>query len=149
MSISPGFTAAEIVDFVDEYQRQPFGHKGSWLAGRGVTYHRLRRWQAAVFDGDLDRGLIPRQGSDVTVPPENRTALAASRAVEQAQAELARLRARVRELEQSNEGLEKANEALGKAIGLLHAMREHEPDAARATSDTKDSSTPKTDSSSS
>jgi hypothetical protein len=149
VSISPGFTAVEIVEFVDEYQRQPFGQKGAWLAGRGVTYHRLRRWQAAVFDGDLDRGLIPREGSDVTVPPAKRTALAAARAAEQAQAELARLRARVHELEQSNEGLEKANEALGKAIGLLHAMREHEPDAAPTTSDTRDSSTPKTDSSSS
>ena len=147
MSISPGYTAMEIVEFVDEYQRQPFGQKGSWLAGRGVTYHRLRRWQAAVFDGDLDRGLIARDGSGVTVPPENRTALAASRAAEQAQAELARLRARVDELEQSNEGLEKANEALGKAIGLLHAMREHEPDAAPTTSDPSSSSTPKTDSS--
>jgi hypothetical protein len=62
---------------------------------------------------------------------------------------LARLRARVHELEQNNEGLEKANEALGKAIGLLHAMREHEPDAAPTTSDTRDSSTPKTESSSS
>jgi hypothetical protein len=149
VSISAGYTAVEIVEFVDEYHRQPFGQKSSWLAGRGVTYHRLRRWQAAVFGGDLDRGLIPREGSGVTIPPAKRTALAAARAAEQAQAELARLRARVHELEQSNEGLEKANEALGKAIGLLHAMREHEPDAAPTTSDPRDSSTPKTDSSSS
>ena len=149
MSISPGFTAVEIEEFVYEYHRQPFGQKGSWLAGRGVTYHRLRRWGAAVFDGDLDRGLIPREGSGVTIPPAKRTALAQARAAEQAQAELARLRARVHELEQNNEGLEQANEALGKAIGLLHAMREHEPDAAPTTCDTRDSSTPKTDSSSS
>jgi hypothetical protein len=149
VSISAGFTAVEIEEFVYEYHRQPFGQKGSWLAGRGVTSHRLRRWQAAVFDGDLDRGLIPREGSGVTIPPAKRTALAQAAAAEQAQAELARLRARVHELEQNNEGLEKANEALGKAIGLLHAMREHEPDAAPMTSDTRDSSTPKTDSSSS
>lgn len=148
MSITAGFTAAEIVEFVYEYQRQPYGQKASWLAGQGVTSHRLRRWRAAVFDGDLDRGLIPRDGGVMSSPTE-RSALVREAENAQRDAELARLRARVHELEQSNEGLEKANEALGKAIGLLHAMREHEPDAAPTTSDTRDSSTPKTDSSSS
>jgi hypothetical protein len=37
MSISAGFTAVEIVEFVYEYHRQPFGQKGLWLAGQGVT----------------------------------------------------------------------------------------------------------------
>lgn len=142
MSISPGFTAVEIVEFVHEYHRQPFGLKGSWLAGQGVTYHRFRRWQAAVFEGDLDRGLIPREGSGVTIPPAKRTASARVRAAEarQHEAEIARLQARVHELEQ-------VNEALGKAIGLLHASSEEEPDAAPATSDPGDSSTPKMNSS--
>jgi hypothetical protein len=54
--------------------------------------------------------------------------------------ELARLRARVGELEATNE-------ALGKAIGLLHAMNAQEPDAAPTTNDPDDSSTPRTDSS--
>jgi hypothetical protein len=54
--------------------------------------------------------------------------------------ELARLRARVGELEATNE-------ALGKAIGLLHAMSAEEPDAAPRTSDADDSSTPRTNSS--
>lgn len=142
MSISPGFTAVEIVEFVHEYHRQPFGQKGSWLAGQGVTSHRLRRWQAAVFDGDLDRGLIPREGGGVTTPPAKRTASARVRAAEvhQHEAELARLQARVHELEQ-------INEALGKAIGLLHARSEEEPDATPTTSDPHDSCTPKTTSS--
>ncbi|MGV9803636.1 hypothetical protein ACWDTP_36880 [Mycobacterium sp. NPDC003449] len=146
MSISPGMSAAEIRAFVDEYHLQPFGRKGAWLAAQQVSYHRLRRWRAAVFDGDLDRGLIPREGGGMTVPPAKRTALAKARAAGRVEAELTLLRARVRELEQSNAGLEKANESLGKAIGLLHALSEHEPDAT-PTSDPSNSSPPKTDSS--
>ena len=70
MSISAGFTTEEIREFVNEYEVQRYGQKGAWLAGRGVSYEQLRRWRAAVFEGDLDRGLIPREGSPVTVSPE-------------------------------------------------------------------------------
>jgi hypothetical protein len=147
MSISAGLTAAEIRELVDAYHLQPHGQKSVWLAVQGVSYHRLRRWQAAVFDGDLDRGLIPREGGGVTVPPGKRAAVSRARTAEQKDAELARLQARVHELEQSNEVLGKANEALGKAIGLLHAMSEQEPDAAATTSDPSDSSPPRTNSS--
>jgi len=138
MSISPGFTAAQIMELVHEYHLQPHGQKASWLSGQGLTYHRLRRWREAIYEGDLDRGLIPREGGGVTTPPVKRTALAKTRAAEAArhEAELARLQARVDELEQTNE-------ALGKAIGLLHARSEEEPDAI-ATNDPNDSSTPKT-----
>jgi hypothetical protein len=60
-----------------------------------------------VFDGDLDRGLIPRDGGLVTVHPEKRTGIEKQRARERAaqEAELARLNARVCELEQTNEAL--------------------------------------------
>ena len=38
MSISPGFTAAEIREFVHEYQVQPHGQKALWLrAARGLV----------------------------------------------------------------------------------------------------------------
>jgi hypothetical protein len=143
VSISPGFTSAEMAGLVDEYHLQPHGQKASWLASQGLTYHRLRRWREALYDGDLDRGLIPREGSYVSTPPVKRTAMAKTRAAEVArhEAEIARLQARVRELEQTNA-------ALGKAIGLLHARSEQEPDAT-PTNDPGDSSTPKTDSSSS
>jgi len=122
MSISVGFTAAEIGEFVHEYHRLPHGQKGVWLAEREVSYHTLSRWRSAVFEGDLDRGLIPREGSRMTVPPGKRTALEKTRAAEHAAhaAEVAQLSARVRELEDTNS-------ALGKAIGLLHAMSEEEP----------------------
>jgi hypothetical protein len=102
----------------------------------------LRRWEATVFAGDLDRGLIPREGSGVTIPPAKRSALAMAQTAKQerAEAEVARLQARVRELEQ-------ANEALGKAIGLLHERNVEEPDAAPTMTDLDDFSTSRTDSS--
>lgn len=123
MSISPGFTSEEIREFVHEYHSLPKGHKGPWLAARPVSYHTLMRWRDAVYGGDLDRGLIPREGSHMTVPPGKRTALEKARAAERAAhaAEVAQLNARVRELEDTND-------LLGKAIGLLHAMSEEDPE---------------------
>jgi len=134
MTISPGFTALEIREFVHEYQVQSYGSKTAWLAARGVTYHVLRRWRETVFEGDLDRGLIPRQGSPMTIPPSKRTAFERARAAERTAdaAEVARLSARVRELEETNT-------ALGKAIGLLHALSEHEPENDPTRTDQSDS----------
>lgn len=144
MSISPGFTAEEIREFVHQYEVQRYGQKAIWLEGQGVSYERLRRWRSAVFDGDLDRGLIPREGGLVTVPPVKRTGIERQRARERVEheAEVAKLTARVRELEHTNE-------ALGKAIGLLHQMSEQEPAGNRPTTDPSDSSTPRTTSSNS
>jgi|SRR5680860_361799 len=134
MSISPGFTAVEIREFVHDYQRVPHGKKGLWLAEREVSYDVLRRWQSALFEGDLDRGLIPRESSQMTVPPGKRTALEKARAAEREAhaAEVTRLSARVRELEGTNT-------ALGKAIGLLHAMSEEEPAHSPTTPDSSSS----------
>jgi transposase-like protein len=125
MSISAGFTTEQIREFVYEYQVQPYGTKGAWLAGKDVSYEVLRRWRSAVFEGDLDRGLIPRKGSPMEIPAGGRTALELRRSREHAahQAQVARLDERVRELEE-------VNAALGKAIGLLHSMRGQEPGSA-------------------
>ena len=130
MTVSVGFTVAEVREFVHEYQVQPWGQRRLWLAAQGVSVGRLRRWQALVFEGDLDRGLVPRESGAMTVPPAKRTALEKARAAERAAhaAEVAKLSARIRELEGTND-------ALGKAIGLLHAMNEQEPDDARQSSD--------------
>jgi hypothetical protein len=83
MSISPGFTPAEIREFVVEYHLLPHGQKGPWRAAQGVSVRQLRRWEAAVFVGDLDRGLIPREGGAMTVPPAKRTALSMAQAAKQ------------------------------------------------------------------
>jgi hypothetical protein len=134
MTVSVGFTAEEIREFVHEYHRQPHGRKALWLAEQGVSYDRLKRWRAGVFEGDLDRGLVPREGSPVNVPSVKRTALEKARAAERAAhaAEVAKLSERIRQLEGTNE-------ALGKAIGLLHAMNEQEPGDAPTTSDPSNS----------
>ena len=134
LTISPGFTAAEVRELVHDYEVQPHGQKSLWLAARGVSYKRMRRWRDAVFEGDLDRGLIPREGSPMTIPPSKRTALEKARARERAvqEAEVQRLTERVRELEGTNE-------ALGKAIGLLHLMNEQEPAAPQRRTDPSDS----------
>lgn len=135
MSISAGFTAEEIREFVYAYTAQPFGGTAEWLAERGVSYDRLRRWRLAVFDGDLDRGLIPRDSGPVKkIPPGQRAALERHHAKERAEheAEVERLNARIRELEETNG-------ALGKAIGLLHSMSEQEPVVPPTTSDRSDS----------
>lgn len=128
MSITPGFTTAEIREFVHEYQLQPHGQKGPWLREHAVSYAQLMKWRKAVFGGDLDRGLVPRHARGMTLPPKQRTELAKQRAAERAahQAETEKLHARIRELEETNA-------ALGKAIGLLHQMSEQEPAAPRTT----------------
>jgi hypothetical protein len=122
LTVSVGFTAVEIREFVHEYQVQPWGQKLLWLAAQEVSYKQLRRWQLTVFEGDLDRRLVPREGVPMSVSSSRRTALEKARAVERAahEAEVAKLTARIRQLEGTND-------ALGKAIGLLHAMNEQEP----------------------
>jgi len=147
MTISLGRTVAEIRELVHEYQLQPYGMKGPWLAERDVPYHRLRQWRETVFEGDLERGLVPREGVAVTVPRSERTAFERARARERAEheAERAKWSARERELEDANaalgrsyEALGRVNEALGKAIGLLHDLREQEPDAPPTRTDSPD-----------
>jgi len=134
MTASVGFTAEEIREFVHEYHVQPHGLKSVWLADQGVSYDRLRKWRVAVFEGDLDRRLVPREGTRMTVPPAKRTALEKQRAAERAahEIEVAALRQRIGELEGTSD-------ALGKAIGLLHAMSEPEPNDPSTTSDPSDS----------
>lgn len=138
MRLSVGFTAVEMREVVEGYEAQPHGRKTPWLAAQGVSYHQLRRWRSAVFDGDLDRGLVPREGGGMTT--SSRRALQRSLARQRAEqaeqqavleGEVARLQARVRELEDTND-------VLGKAIGLLHEMSEQEP-GATTMSDPSDS----------
>lgn len=136
MSIAPGWTVEEIREFVYAYERQPHGTKRVWLDRQGVSTDRLRRWRESVFDGDLDRGLIPRDGGRMT-PAKKRRHVAKANAARDAEVE--RLRARVDELEASND-------ALGKAIGLLHKRNEQEPGNAPTSNDPSSSSTPKTNS---
>lgn len=123
MAIAPGYTDEEVRAFVYEYERQPYGTKLEWFKRQEFTRHQLRRWRDAVYDGDLDRGLVPREGGTMTSP--NRRRRVAKQAT-RAASDNDQLRARIRELEATNE-------ALGKAIGLLHQLNEQEPDTIETT----------------
>jgi hypothetical protein len=117
-------TVEEIRQVVHEYGLVPHGSKGAWLDERGLRRDQVQRWRLVVFEGDLDRGLVPRKaaGAGGGVPVGQRTAV--DRLMERERVaheqKVARLQARVRELEVTNE-------VLGKAIGLLHQMSEQEP----------------------
>ncbi|MCL2804288.1 MAG: hypothetical protein FWD29_10140 [Micrococcales bacterium] len=118
MTVSPGWTAEEIRDFVFEYERQPFGTRKDWLASQGVSVGRLRRWRSVVFDGDPVRGLVPRTGGKSKTPAQRREI---ARRATDLEGEVEELRAQVQRLEE-------VNQVLGKAIGLLHKLSEPGPE---------------------
>ena len=141
MTGTPGYTVEEIRGYVQAYDLVPHGKKGAWLAQQPFSRHQMQRWRMMVFEGDLQRGLAPREYGGGTLSRGERSVFARARARELAdyEAEVERLNARIRELEG-------ANEALGKAIGLLHDRREQGPDTA-PMSEPGDSSPPRTPSS--
>lgn len=118
MSISPGFTDEEVADIVYTYEQQPHGTKTTWLNSQGVTRRQLERWRRAVFNGDLDRGLVPRHAGNMPPSSQRRRT---------SQNEDAKTR-RIAELEARVNELETTNDALGKAIGLLHEITAPAPD---------------------
>ena len=139
--VSQGFTRDEIRELVHEYHLQPYGTKKTWLANQSMTEWTFRRWRKLVFEGDLDRNLIPREHGGMTRTNGEWSAFEKARAREIAQheSEVEQLKGRIRELEGTNS-------ALGKAIGLLHELSVPEPDTA-PTNDPKGSSKPRTSSS--
>ena len=136
--VSQGYTRDEIRELVHEYHLQPYGTKKTWLAKQSMTEWTFRRWRKLVFEGDLNRNLLPREHGGMTRTNGELSAFEKARAKEIAehQSEVEQLKSRIRELEGTNT-------ALGKAIGLLHELSVPEPDAAR-TNDPKSSSKPKT-----
>lgn len=134
MRVGQGFTAKQIRRLVDEYHRQPHGTKGAWLAGQGLSYGQLQRWRVAVFQGDLERGLIPREGSGMPVSPSERNAVAKQHAKE-----LAKYEKKISQLTEKVTQLQASNDALGKAIGLLHSRSVQEPEATEAKQEPKSS----------
>lgn len=127
-----GYSVEDIRAFVQEYDDQPYGHKLEWLRAQPFSEGMFRRWRMTVIRGDLDRGLVPREGGSMAKSADRRFSAQVERARQSRdqQAELERMQARIDELEA-------ANDALGKAIGLLHAMRAPEPDATQSTEPTQ------------
>lgn len=128
-----GYSREEIRQFVHEYYLQPHGTKAVWLASQPVAEWTLRRWRKMVFEGDLDRNLVPRDHEGMARTHGERSAVEKARAKEIAdhQSEVEQLQGRIRELEGSND-------ALGKAIGLLHELNVPGPDTT-PTNDPKSS----------
>lgn len=133
-----GVTREEIREYVHQYNLQPYGTRTEWLQQQPFSRATFYRWNKMVFEGDLDRNLVPRDHGSMNTSPSQRSAFEKARAKEQAahEAELKALRERVRQLEGTNE-------ALGKAIGLLHKLNEQEP-ATSMTEGRKNSSPRKT-----
>jgi DNA-binding transcriptional MerR regulator len=126
MSIAPGYTNDQVREFVYEYDRQPHGTKGTWLARTEVSPRMLHRWRSAVYDGDIDKGLVPGDTGGVKSSYSQRRAVASRQDAEARR--IAELEKQVAELQSSNSKLEATNDALGKAIGLLHELNAHGPD---------------------
>ena len=118
-----GFTREEIREFMHEYYLQPHGTRKEWMASRSVSEWTFRRWRKMMVQGDIDRGLIPREHGGMVPTNGELSAFEKARAKEMAahRAEVEKLQKRVQELEDTNS-------ALGKAIGLLHELSVPEPD---------------------
>jgi hypothetical protein len=118
-----GFSPQEVRELVHEYQLQPHGTKVRWLAERQISSSWFQRARRAVYEGDVDRNLLPRDHGGVVRSRGEWSAFEKARALEIAahEAEVELLQARVRELEGTVD-------VLGKAIGLLHELNGQEPD---------------------
>ena len=90
-----------------EYLERPHGTKRAFLKEQDICFDQLRRWQAALADGDLDRGLVPRKTGVMT----RRDAT-----------EIRRLQAEVDRLNDQLAAERKAVDALGKAISVMHSL---------------------------
>lgn len=139
MTISSGFTAEEIREFVRLYDEQPRGTKGQWLKEqRAVSKGTFRRWRAAVYAGDVERGLVPRIEGVTRVDEQRAFAQRELRLREEVEAVRQEVAKRDALLEKQDAllvekdakiaRLELGVDALGKAIGVLHTMREQDPD---------------------
>ena len=138
---TPGYTRDEIREYVHEYHLQAHGTKQAWLARQSFSPQQFKRWRKALFEGDLDRNLIPREHGGMTRTRGEWTAFEKARARELAEheTEVEQLKKRIHELEGTND-------ALGKAIGLLHGLNVSEP-TEKKTSEAEDSSRRRTSSS--
>ncbi|WP_427016415.1 hypothetical protein ACQCSX_16960 [Pseudarthrobacter sp. P1] len=125
--ITQGYTRDEIRGFVHEYYLQPHGKRKAWLDSKSLTVWTFRQWRTMVFEGDLDRTLVPRDDGGMTRKNGERSAFEKMRAREIAehQSDISKLEKRIAELEGTNE-------ALGKAIGLLHELSVPEPETKQA-----------------
>lgn len=112
VSIPPQeFTVEQKRELVLEYAETRYGDKQALLEERGVPWHVFRRWRAAMADGDLASGKVPRQTGRMA---ENDVA-----EIRRLEAENAKLQKRLERAEADRDRMEKAADALGKAIDVM------------------------------
>lgn len=133
-----GYTRKEIRETMHQYYLQPHGTKQAWLAKQSIPVWKIQQWRKLVYEGDLDRNLIPRDHGSMSTTSSQRSAFEQARAKE-----LAEHQQEVQQLQDQIRNLEGANEALGKAIRLLHDLSVQVPETP-PTNDPKHSSTRKT-----
>ena len=114
MVVSRRYPNEQVRQWVLEYVALPYGRKGPWLEAHGVSMWEMARWRGAVFEGDLERGPVPRQGSAMD-KPGRQTAMERNRAREAAAhaAEVSRLEAQIEKVQAEKAVLQATNEALG------------------------------------
>lgn len=138
MTITTGYSVAEIRSFLVQYDQIPFGQKGKWVDAQPFTRKQLYTWIRALVTGDLDRGLVPRNNDPMTYAArrkkmtEELTSDREKALMKELAAKEAALAAKEKELASQGEEIRRLEEtanSLGKAIGLLHARNVSEPDA--------------------
>lgn len=89
------------------YIESRHGTKGAFLEENRIADWQMRRWVAALADGDLDGDVVPRQTGEMT---------------REDAAEVRRLQARIAKLETELDSERKVVDALGKAISVMHSL---------------------------
>lgn len=140
MSIAPGLTTDEILDLVFEYDSLPYGTKMAWLKDKSISRGTFRRWQSAVYDGDISRGLVPRVENGSQTNAQERRSMARRKKERDKDAEIRALREKVANLEE-------VNTTLGKALRLLRDHEEQKPPETQPTQTPGSSFFKRTDSS--
>jgi transposase-like protein len=117
------YSAEEKAVLVAEYLAVQHGCKEAWRAERGIGHTTMSNWRKAYFFGDLERSLVPRDTSSMSVSDGARLKQLELQLAAEKQARAAELQRHGDELRRHAaevERLNKVNDALGKAIGLLH-----------------------------
>ena len=94
------------------YVSTQYGFKGEYLRTHGITKRQMTAWRGAVADGDLARGLFPRQTGRMTDRD-----VAEIRRLEK---EVARLQGEVDKSRRDAQRSARTVDALGKAIDAMH-----------------------------
>lgn len=125
------FTMEQKREHVLAYLECKQGFKAAYLAEHELTRNRVRRWQAAMADGDLGQELIPRQTGRMSTDDVAE--------IRRLQEENARLRAEYEKAAAQRDRaaaerdtMAKAADALGKAIDAMQKYGVKSPEDERS-----------------